>query len=562
MDEHLKSFRCIDIMDSKEKDAFSKIVDYFKDEIIESCVKNGAVFTLHDFDHHCLDIYKIISNYLLSNDAFSGGENSLSKREFYILNLAVLFHDIGMFKLQGTRNNHSLKSAEYVREQYESGFFRKTSDLSQNEVNALCEIIKAHSNVKDENGIPLDNTGLQSSELTDRESKYGGSIRTKLLAIILRLADEFDMTSDRLGESSLEEELRAAIDSDDVSEANKSQYRESYDHWMRLHYFSKIQLKARVMMLHIEDKKIKSDLDFGNSLEEIVKEHILPVYSTLNKRVTEFLDIVNDEDLDESKYEYIIPVKSVKIDQEKSEYATEVTKIIEQISARTLVEHKESSKASNPEPVSGNSVTLNADLSVKLYAEVNKRNAVKFGHFRLDSEYCARDWIDTLEIIETVELLNEMTKTIVDDILKLENIDYKNSVIVGVDLEGGLLASRVAISLNMPFSYIISPRNKKYSSDSEKAFISDGRQVIVITDVVVTGRSLNALFESYGISNQICKIYSAFYRKNVDVANELKYPLSVLNDDFRIELFRTANCWYKDRKCKAQNQMIIGNLNE
>lgn len=54
-------------------------------------VIGDSAFTLHDFDHHCFDIYKIISEVLFDEELVYSEKYGLSERELYIMNLAVLF---------------------------------------------------------------------------------------------------------------------------------------------------------------------------------------------------------------------------------------------------------------------------------------------------------------------------------------------------------------------------------------------------------------------------------------------------------------------------------------
>ena len=69
--------------------------------------------------------------------------------------------------------------------------------------------------------------------------------------------------------------------------------------------------------------------------------------------------------------------------------------------------------------------------------EVNNRSLIKIGHFLLTKEYCARDWIDTLEVVETKVILNKIVNAIVKHI---NNSGYDDYIIAGVDLVGTLLA--------------------------------------------------------------------------------------------------------------------------
>ena len=171
-------------------------------------VIGDSAFTLHDFDHHCFDIYKIISEVLFDEELVYSEKYGLSERELYIMNLAVLFHDIGMSNgLDRARDNHSLNSADYIDRQFKDSrsVLSQNSDLSANEIKALKAIIIAHSNLKDRSVQESDN-GLKSHKLQDYKARLG-IIRTRFLAGVLRLADELDVSVERLGTGELQQEL-------------------------------------------------------------------------------------------------------------------------------------------------------------------------------------------------------------------------------------------------------------------------------------------------------------------------------------------------------------------
>lgn len=152
MNEEYKQIECISKMKKEYFDKFCTIVEGYREKISDNLVIGDSAFTLHDFDHHCFDIYKIISEVLFDEELVYSEKYGLSERELYIMNLAVLFHDIGMSNgLDRARDNHSLNSADYIDRQFKDSrsVLSQNSDLSANEIKALKAIIIAHSNLKD-----------------------------------------------------------------------------------------------------------------------------------------------------------------------------------------------------------------------------------------------------------------------------------------------------------------------------------------------------------------------------------------------------------------------------
>ena len=107
--------------------------------------------------------------------------------------------------LDRARDNHSLNSADYIDRQFKDSrsVLSQNSDLSANEIKALKAIIIAHSNLKDRSVQESDN-GLKSHKLQDYKARLG-IIRTRFLAGVLRLADELDVSVERLGTGELQQ---------------------------------------------------------------------------------------------------------------------------------------------------------------------------------------------------------------------------------------------------------------------------------------------------------------------------------------------------------------------
>ena len=111
---------CIQRMDGESYDMFMEILGQYAPQLETRIVLDGSAFTSHDV-YRCLDIYKIISSCLLREDTTYQEGIGLSKRELFILNLAVLFHNISMSRcLDVKRENRSKLSADYVQNEYDN----------------------------------------------------------------------------------------------------------------------------------------------------------------------------------------------------------------------------------------------------------------------------------------------------------------------------------------------------------------------------------------------------------------------------------------------------------
>ena len=176
-------FKCIKKMKESNRERFGNIVKEYAERLNRVVNDGGAVYTLHDFDHHCCNLYKIISEVILYEEAaFNGGEKAISDWELYLLNLAVLLHDLGMTQyVDLARDNHSVVSAQKIKEDYRNPsnpLSEGKSGLSKNDIDALALIVQAHSDVKDES-VKEEVNGLKNPDLTNDMPGRIGKTRAK-----------------------------------------------------------------------------------------------------------------------------------------------------------------------------------------------------------------------------------------------------------------------------------------------------------------------------------------------------------------------------------------------
>lgn len=561
-----KKIQCIEKMDEDYLDRFNSIVDEYAPKLSERVIMNGSAFTLHDFEHHCFDIYKIISEVLFDEELIYKADYGISQRELFILNLAVLFHDIGMFNVLGaTRENHSIKSAYFVQKEYDDSrsVFKKKSDLTVNELKALKAIIIAHSDVKDRTVEDKEN-GMKSPDLKDYNAKEG-KIRAKFLAGVLRLADELDVSSDRLGSGEIEQQIEEGIKQyeelkkHDELEANRKELEKwqgfmvSLEHWKRLHLISSVQRNedGKTIELQVDDDYIDICLDEGKTEKSIARECI-DIYNEIEKKLNEVID----SSFNQKKFSNYVPVSKIILVTTNEILDKEIS---DGLSIRRLVSQKDnvtSNTAKSGTKSRKYPMVLDETLEKDIYEEITKRNLIKFGHFLLNKTYCARDWIDTKEIVETKRILNKLVDIIVKDINSNTHNDY---AIIGIDLVGSLLASRVAFALQRPLSYIVSEKEELNNASSEiELSIKKTDDIILITDVIVTYDTILKAVDKYSFKMRMDSIYTIFYRPNYRISanNDLVSKTYSINNMFSIELFEKKDCVYKKNNCIAQNKKI------
>jgi len=129
---------------------------------------------------HGVDHIKMVMD--RAGKLISGREDNLSGYELYILLMAIHFHDIG--NVEG-RQNHEQNTTEVALTR------PLVNSLAYDELRSIILIASAHG------GLSENGSKDTISALTEEESVQGVSIRPRLLASLLRFADEIADDSSR-----------------------------------------------------------------------------------------------------------------------------------------------------------------------------------------------------------------------------------------------------------------------------------------------------------------------------------------------------------------------------
>lgn len=512
-----KEFECIKAMDDGYIKKLDAMIDHYAPILDKIVLQDGSVFTLHDFEHHCYGLYKNISSVILSNNiAFGVGEGKLLPRELFILNCAVLLHDIGMTKTFCKRNRHSKDSIEIIEEDYNnasSPLCEDKSGLNRNEIDALKWIVLAHSDVKD-GTIADEQNGLKNPALTDCMPAKVGNIRGKLLAGILRIADELDVSTDRLGKMRIEEELKKISekvnrlnvdyqscdgqDKDHIEEeiGTFEQVKESYTHWLKLHYIKEIKLeKNGVAKLVVYDEQLENKY-IDNEIAA-VSELLWDVYSKIKAEIQAFREYI------ESDYNLssIVALKDVELET-KNPFLLDFM--------NNKDKHIETTLEDETEPQ-----LIYPMLSEQIKQFIENRHLLHVGHYYVNDCWCARDWIDLNEIVENESVLGNVVAQMAHKIESLMN--NQEYILLGVDFAGMIICSRIAYILNKPFSYVIPTAKNQHTSSFETNLIIDSnKKIVLITDVIVSYKAIKEIvntYAKYAMEERLEYIFALLFRK-------------------------------------------------
>lgn len=568
MNDGYKDFDCYKKMHSSEKQKFDKIVEHYAGCLGGGSTTNatGLRLTLHDFEHHCYDLYKYVSEVLLSDTAYLDNVG-LGKRELYILNLAILFHDISLHQVNGCRREtHAKESAKWVLDEYgdTKSAFADICDMTPEETRALSVIIGAHSDGEEGQGI-------HSPDLRDYNAK-SGKIRSGILAGILRMADELDVSELRIGDRRFEEQLKnqdyeyrqAKIKHETTSSSDYDMrssieheierlepQAKSYRHWKKLHYFLDVERNNTCIVLKGNYHRIEEETNSGNEseAEDIIKE----VFTKVSREFLQIQKVLFDTT---EGARNIIAVDRIEV----SGIEADLKRRLDREYQRLKIDIEVSGQ--NKTESFANKLRNSDRLGREITDLVEAKRLLKPGHFIMNSRYCVDDWIDTQVILEERDIYNKCIRLFIEHMKKNK---FEKALLIGLDLQGSLLASTIGFVLGVPFTYMIPVHKIGENSDYDRGqeYNHEGN-VFLFTDVVTTAYSIDAACNSYKITEESIKaIYTILYRpikkdKEKDEVSE-KYMRKVfyINDNYSANLLDRNLC---DRneidKCLACNKRV------
>lgn len=499
---------------------FANLVE-FAAPILESGPALSSIgFTPHDFTHHVKDMYSLFNKMLPTAffKKYSKGEN------LFVLLASALFHDIGMTKEWNdeVRSKHS----EIGKEMFLKYFIEGSADsvVKQNietrYSDYIGDIIYAHSDVKESNGTIFETF----RDIYDKyeKQKYGTKgnqeeINVPFLAALVRLADELDITYERI---------------ENIDYSKKNNLSSSLEHFKLCELIKDIQLSKSKDSLVIVIDESKCNLELLNQKSSGIDscQHddalqlateaasILERYEKIQKEFR----MLNELVLRNTTYasDEIWTIRRIELEHEE--------KLIAVVKKKRKI----------------------VDINGSLTKEVINNNLFKSGHYRLDELHSVRDWIDL------DGLFNCGGKALIVDLMSsgyIEKMIKSKKTIIGINHYGAILASLIGYKYGKPFAYVFDGEKIVDTFEREINHIEkDG--ILLIIDVVVFGDSLCKVLDSMSEKGVIeenngidvivlferiykkSKRYKESYNLSKIYSNRFIHEVYVINDSFDVEL--------------------------
>ncbi len=496
-------------------------------------------YTPHDYESHCTNIYNMISNVLL-RDSLS----ELTDHELFILNVAVVLHDIAMFITPEQRETHSLDGRNYINKTFFEGLNAKDPALAKNlhagDVKCIANVVYGHSDIKGQDGGVQVHTlaELMKEQIIWMSSK--GVVRVPQLAGILRFADALDIGALRIEQVGMRQNI-----SDD-----------SREHWRKCEIFdtptwNKNDIGKVVLTLHeqriITDGDCEADALRAREVLDGLQKELASVRGCFRANVGDArLFHIADVDLiihDEMIKKYFDnTAKKAAFGAEDSSRSLEISETVCELKKCDKIfdpaAEQVVGKEGVPNPLAEEGVVnpLNEALSDKIERWVVDDRLLQSDHFKVGGVRCARDWIETTKLLGNRDYLGRISAAFVQHIKDNFSCDDK-LYIVAYGFPALILASQIGLRSSNPFSYIVSAEEE----DPHPVAIPAEAKVILVADVVVTGNSILNAMDRLGINNDKCvAVFSIFYRppytSKEPLLSEVQKKLICLNNTIPIEL--------------------------
>ena len=189
----------------------------------------------------------------------------------------------------------------------------------------------------------------------------------------------------------------------------------------------------------------------------------------------------------------------------------------------------------------------------EIFNRIKELKIFKSGHFHWSDNSRAHNWIDTPKLLNKKEDVFLIQKSILQSI---EDNKIQFDLIIGLGIEGNIIASRCAAKFNTQYTYL--PYSYRYDdhTDYEKALklsTYDFKKILIITDVIHDGRTIKNILKDENDFFNHCKeveeinVIALFF-----TGEKEKYKRNMLNEEnekrfnfYYVSHIRVEECPYK-----------------
>lgn len=206
-----------------------------------------------------------------------------------------------------------------------------------------------------------------------------------------------------------------------------------------------------------------------------------------------------------------------------------------------------------PPEVNRTSTPPENPFAEEIFKKIQEQKLFKFGHFHWSETSRAHNWIDTPKLLNKKENIFLIQKSILKSI---EDNNIKFDLIIGLGIEGNIIATRCAMKYNVPYTYLpYSYRYKDHTSYEKELKLNrhDFKKILIVTDVVHDGGTIKNILKDENDFFKKCSeveeinVVSLFFTGDKEM-----YNINMLNEGvekrFRfyfVSQIRVEECPYK-----------------
>jgi len=167
---------------------------------------------------------------------------------------------------------------------------------------------------------------------------------------------------------------------------------------------------------------------------------------------------------------------------------------------------------------------LSPELEREIYNCVKTEKLCKFGNFKEKTGYTSLSWVSVTGLFQDQGIYSQVIlkfRKKIKSIIDCSEYDCGDYIIVGIDNWGAIMASRLGAATNINSCSIAIGNNnsshleEEVVNDKLKNILSSKKGVILLTDVISTGRTLADILGNLDISENVSTfIFSIFFDNN------------------------------------------------
>jgi orotate phosphoribosyltransferase-like protein len=169
---------------------------------------------------------------------------------------------------------------------------------------------------------------------------------------------------------------------------------------------------------------------------------------------------------------------------------------------------------------------INNEVEKEILRKIKEGNLYKFGRFHVSKEYISLGWVDIGNLLTDKILLNRISDKCFE-VIKSKELDSAETLFLGIEMIGGILASQLSIRFNIKNS-IIPIRTKsdhysefEFSHSSSFEDLEKIKSIVIFIDIISSGNTIKSIVNEIITKNKEINIHVITIISN-DIDDKLK----------------------------------------